>query len=95
MNSPNVLDVILQRVRFVQKWNGTCHINVISFAAQFSVSEESVRQSLVFLADRGVISLKTWSKSARREISFRECPTTDFFYNPEDNNYVRAELLTA
>jgi hypothetical protein len=70
------------------------HVQVSGVTNNLGIQEQDVREALIALNNCGVISLKTWSNSAGREISFSEWPTEDFFYNRDDAYYVRVKPLT-
>jgi hypothetical protein len=69
------------------------HVQTFNFASQIGVPERYVREALVALKSVGLVTLKTWSNSAWRQVSFSECPTENFFYNRDDANYVRVKPL--
>jgi hypothetical protein len=92
-NREKVFAGIWENVRFHVQHPSACgwHVQLFSFASNLGVQEQDVRDALIALNKCGVISLKTWSNSAWREISFSECPTQNFFYNRDDANYVRVK----
>jgi|SRR2546426_4378198 len=69
------------------------HVQAFLIAAQLNVPERCVREIFVLLDTLGLVSITTWSKQAWREISYKECPIPDFFYNRDDANYVRVTPL--
>jgi hypothetical protein len=94
MNSRGLLaEEIWGMLRFFSKHGGDWFAQVHILAGSFNVSEKEVREMLVNLYSWGLISLKTWSNAAWREVPYCECPTPAFFYNRDDANYVRVKPL--
>lgn len=88
-----VANEVWNMLRFFSKNGGVWHTQVHVLAGRFDAPEKFVREILLNLYRLGLVSLKTWSKSACREVAYGECPTEDFFYNRDDANHVRVTPL--
>lgn len=97
-DSFKVWNTITDKLRFfLKQCNGTpWHVNVYVECGLLNVSEGLMRGALVWLAQRGLVSLTTWSYALYREAYYWEFPTLDaFFHNRDDCNYVRVKPLVA
>jgi len=78
---------------FFSRNGGVWHVRVQVLADKSNASEKYVQELLIKLYQLGLVSLKTWSKAAWREVSYNECLTEYFFDNRDDANYVRVTPL--
>ncbi len=94
-NMNKALAAISEKLRVITKCGlpPEWHVQVSQLAVELSIPEKFVREALIRLHNWGILSLKTWSNKAWREISFSECPAEGFFYNLDDANFVRVRPL--
>lgn len=83
---------IYESVDFLHKHGGEVHIKPYTLAGELGVSHECVREALKRFASSGFISMSTWRWEVFREVNYNEWPTTEFFYNRHDANYIRLRL---
>jgi hypothetical protein len=65
------------------------HLRAWETAVRLEVPEHHVWQALAWFSTAEGMRLATWSNWLRREVTFQEWPTSAFFNNGDDCNYVR------
>jgi hypothetical protein len=81
---------IQRLLQFMKQGNSReLHLRAWETAARLEVSEHHVQEALQRFATAEGMRLATWNNWLRREVTFQEWPTSAFFHNRDDCNYVR------
>jgi hypothetical protein len=71
------------------------HLRAWETAVRIDVPEHHVWHALAWFSTAEAMRLATWSERLRREVTFQEWPTSAFFNNEDDSNYVRLRAAGA